>query len=1147
MSKKLFSSKYINKASSYVNSRDTLKSSINSLNITASFLSKTNHPIESTQQLNVDYNKFENHTFFHSAVTKVNESFEKITNDFPYNGTKLEVEGFKTTLTGFEKNVFDNVTKNKGYLIFSGTQKGESQNNGTYLQIKDSAGVELPTLSSNINVENVGKKVLDPRKNSFTTQFFISIPEKINDNQIIFQKRSSLANHTTIYLSSSNNTTNCNIGFAITSGSFYLNVTSSIEKGMFKHVSAVYDKNTGEGKLITYNTSSLVSSVVSSSNRIVFNDLNYFGSDLFIGKGENFRIETGIFSTQETFSGSIDEIRYFHEEKKLEEIQEEKDKTLYSKDSLKLQFRFNEPYGDYIGNNIAIDSSKNNLSTRIKNFNYLINRATGSFIPLISENIDDCVIIFPDYLPIKNYYNDLITSGSEYDDVNPNIITKLIPPHYLDIGNVFENFSSNFSNINKTFDNIKKIETRESESNLSVQNLLKFLFTWARYFDELKLFIDNFSLINAVSYDDKNTTPDILLQKTAKKLGVTLPFLFDNASLTQFLDGFDISNNPEKSIKSLNQIQNSIWRRILSDVPFLKKKKGTIESIKSVFRNSGIEPDNIFDVREYGGAKIKLLEDSVQTRKSIVHMINFSGSVGHKNESVNSLGKSSTSPYLMSNFLSSSRIEVGTPNPRGTFVNKKLYSPHGISNNASDGLITSGSFTYQANYFIDTKITENLSLVRLHTTGTVSPSTSESCIINMVADQNNINLYVNDSPSLNTTKELILTGVNINDGEMWSISFGRECSENISTNLTGSLFLRAAQYNGGELIQNYFTSSFFPEASDSVLSNISNYNKSGSFIMIGSQSFQNTNLFLNSKENSQKQTYFSGKVSDINFWSKALSVDEFTSFAKNPNSVGTKNPIVNYNYNTILTGSFERLKLQTSNNQGTTNTNASGNIKIFDFSKNNFHINGYGFEANKNITYPTYIIFEELSPNFDLNTAKTKVRIRSLQNQSLLSEHKYAQISPVYEVLPSEEVFDDTRFSMDMSSAKGLNHNILSVFSDFSAFDNALGKTNLLFSNSYPDLIQLRKQYFENLTADIDLNRYREIFRWLDVTFTENVYKNLPRNTNFLGINLVYESHVLERHKIGYLYDEIYLKSLPRDSSRGTILLSQYSAILKKR
>ena len=56
----------------------------------------------------------------------------------------------------------------------------------------------------------------------------------------------------------------------------------------------------------------------------------------------------------------------------------------------------------------------------------------------------------------------------------------------------------------------------------------------------------------------------------------------------------------------------------------------------------------------------------------------------------------------------------------------------------------------------------------------------------------------------------------------------------------------------------------------------------------------------------------------------------------------------------------------------------------------------------------------------------------------------------------------------------------------------------------------------------------------------------LSRNTNFLGINLVYESHVLERSKIGYFYDEIYLKSLPRDSARGNIFLSQFVGKIKK-
>jgi hypothetical protein len=49
-----------------------------------------------------------------------------------------------------------------------------------------------------------------------------------------------------------------------------------------------------------------------------------------------------------------------------------------------------------------------------------------------------------------------------------------------------------------------------------------------------------------------------------------------------------------------------------------------------------------------------------------------------------------------------------------------------------------------------------------------------------------------------------------------------------------------------------------------------------------------------------------------------------------------------------------------------------------------------------------------------------------------------------------------------------------------------------------------------------------------------------------MGINFIYESHVLERNKLKYMYDEIYLKSLPRDSSRGNLFLSQFSGKLKK-
>ena len=34
----------------------------------------------SSQQLRIDWSRFENHTFFHSAVSKVNEAFDRIVN-----------------------------------------------------------------------------------------------------------------------------------------------------------------------------------------------------------------------------------------------------------------------------------------------------------------------------------------------------------------------------------------------------------------------------------------------------------------------------------------------------------------------------------------------------------------------------------------------------------------------------------------------------------------------------------------------------------------------------------------------------------------------------------------------------------------------------------------------------------------------------------------------------------------------------------------------------------------------------------------------------------------------------------------------------------------------------------------------------------
>ena len=101
-------------------SRNTNELADSSVNSTASFIYTVDGTgLRNTQQLNIDWADFENHTFFNSAQVKANVAFERIFNEFPFDGTREEYENFFICLTGFEKWVYDNFPKNIGYLFSS--------------------------------------------------------------------------------------------------------------------------------------------------------------------------------------------------------------------------------------------------------------------------------------------------------------------------------------------------------------------------------------------------------------------------------------------------------------------------------------------------------------------------------------------------------------------------------------------------------------------------------------------------------------------------------------------------------------------------------------------------------------------------------------------------------------------------------------------------------------------------------------------------------------------------------------------------------------------------------------------------------------------------------------------------------------------
>jgi hypothetical protein len=72
------------------------------------------------------------------------------------------------------------------------------------------------------------------------------------------------------------------------------------------------------------------------------------------------------------------------------------------------------------------------------------------------------------------------------------------------------------------------------------------------------------------------------------------------------------------------------------------------------------------------------------------------------------------------------------------------------------------------------------------------------------------------------------------------------------------------------------------------------------------------------------------------------------------------------------------------------------------------------------------------------------------------------------------------------------------------------------------------------------------MFKWFDTALGSLIEQLVPKKAKFLGVNFVVESHVLERNRFRYLFDDIYLLALERNTDRGNLFLSQVAGTMKK-
>jgi hypothetical protein len=174
----------------------------------------------------------------------------------------------------------------------------------------------------------------------------------------------------------------------------------------------------------------------------------------------------------------------------------------------------------------------------------------------------------------ETYYESLLALADDYDRNNVHALKGAVPTYIL--------------------------ETDAADDFLLFVNML------GQHYDILWTYINNLTTINKREEHPKDGMPDDLLYHVAKSYGFELLNGRSTSELWNYALGTDVSGsalqNNNNGITSLSDKSNTveIWRRIVNNLPYILKTKGTSRSVKALLSCFGI-PSTILTIKEYGG------------------------------------------------------------------------------------------------------------------------------------------------------------------------------------------------------------------------------------------------------------------------------------------------------------------------------------------------------------------------------------------------------------------------------------------------------------------------------------------------------------------------------------------------------------------
>ncbi len=366
-------------------------------------------------------------------------------------------------------------------------------------------------------------------------------------------------------------------------GSFYTQVANSINKIVDNFPYALLSKSIGGGITIYDYSHDLVQNF--STFKIAFSSITNQGNVIYVsGRSEQSEAQVDLYNETNLF-----------------EIQLSGD----SQDTTT---------GDTFFNKIH----------KIKSYNYSFNdylefEIEGILLP--TESITATTFNYPIYIrPSRERYGQYKKTVSNLEKHLLNDGTFLVPDPYTDtfervkfswpktidgfapdsFGNDFEQYADSLLNAARSIDEEKTnimVRTMLPENfiDLDSENKIyrKLTTVYATEFDKIKNYIDGIAYAHSVSYDGSESVPNKFLVRLANLLGAKLPNAFTSENILDYLSGeFDSTGKPYE------EYNLELWRRIMVNLVWLYKKKGTRDAISFIFKLLGAPPC-LFNLEEF--------------------------------------------------------------------------------------------------------------------------------------------------------------------------------------------------------------------------------------------------------------------------------------------------------------------------------------------------------------------------------------------------------------------------------------------------------------------------------------------------------------------------------------------------------------------